>query len=289
MLKILITGATGFIGTHLIKLLQGRHEIIILDRRRPITLPESSIEWLGVDLCKPLDYSKLPEKVDAVIHLAQSMFYRQFPDKAENIFDVNVHGTFHLLQYARHAKVESFIFASTGGVYGYGPKKFLETDPVNPSNFYGISKLASELLIRAYEPFIRSVIFRFFFVSGPGQEKMLIPGLWNKVKTGETLTIKGDSGLHINPIYVGDAVRVIDAALEPFVSGIFNVAGDEVVTIRELIGLVEQVVGKKASIKRMEDQEPVDLVGDNTRMKELLNVRPEIPLREGLRNMVREE
>jgi nucleoside-diphosphate-sugar epimerase len=276
------------------------------------------MEWFEGDFCEPFDFSNLPPKIDVIIHLAQSKFYRQFPDKAGDIFDVNVQGTFRLLEYARIAKAESFIFASTGGVYGYGAKKFLETDPVNPGNFYGISKLACELLLKAYEPFFRTVIFRFFFVYGPGAKKMLIPGLWNKVKTGETLTIKGDSGLHINPIYVGDAVRdkvktgetltikgdsglhinpiyvgdavrVIDAALEPFVSGIFNVAGDEVVTIRELIGLVEQVVGKKASIKRMEDQEPVDLVGDNTRMKELLNVRPEIPLREGLRNMVREE
>jgi nucleoside-diphosphate-sugar epimerase len=286
MSKILITGAAGFIGTRLIKLFQGSHEIIFIDRRRPDALLENNIEWLGLDLSEPLNFSDLPGKVDAVIHLAQSRFYRNFPDKAQDIFDVNVQGVFQLLQYVRRAKVESFIFASTGSVYGYGPKKFLETDPPNPGNFYGISKLASELLIRAYEPFFRTVIFRFFFVYGPGQEKMLIPGLLKKVKTGETVTIKGDSGLRVNPIFVGDAVRVFDAALHPSVSGIFNVAGDEIVTIRELIGLVEEVVGKKASIQHTEDSEPGDLVGDNTRMKELLNVFPKISLREGLGKMV---
>jgi nucleoside-diphosphate-sugar epimerase len=286
MVKILITGATGFIGTHLIKLLQGRHEMILLSRRPPDTLAENGIEWLGIDLSEPLDFSHLPDKIDVVIHLAQSRFYRQFPDKAGDIFDVNIQGTFRLLQYARHAKAESFIFASTGGVYGYGPKKFLETDPLNPNNFYGISKLIGENLLRAYEPFFRSVIFRLFTVYGPGEENMLIPNLLEKVMTGETLTIKGDSGLRINPIYVEDAVHAFDVALQQPISGIFNVAGDEVVTIRDLIEIVEEVVGKEASIKRMKDHEPGDLVGDNTRMKELLKVLPEIPLREGLRKTV---
>ena len=114
---------------------------------------------------------------------------------------------------------------------------------------------------------------------------MLIPGLLEKVNTGETLTIEGDSGLRINPIYVGDAVRVFESALQQSVSGIFNVAGDEVVAIRDLIGLIEQAVGKKASIQSSKDHEPGDLIGDNTRMKELLNVLPEIPLREGLKKM----
>ena len=286
MSKILITGAAGFIGNHLITRLQRHHEIIALDRRRPDTLFENGIEWLGEDLSLPLKFSNLPGKVDGIIHLAQSRFYRQFPDKAGDIFDVNVQGTFRLLDYARRAKAESFIFASTGGVYGYGAKKFLETDPVNPGNFYGISKLAGELLLQAYEPFFRSVIFRPFSVYGPGQDNMLIPGLLEKVKRGETITIEGDSGLRINPIYVGDAVRVFDSSLQQSVSGIFNVAGDEVVTIRDLIGLIEEAVGKKASIQRNKDHEPGGLIGDNTRMKELLNVFPETPLYEGLRKMM---
>ena len=286
MSKILITGASGFIGTHLIKCIQQHHDITIIDCKRPDALTGDNIVWLERDLCKPLDFSDLPEKIDTVIHLVQSKFYRQFPDKAEDIFNVNVQGTFRLLEYARSAKAESFIFASTGGVYGHGPKKFHESDPVNPDNFYGISKLASEFLLQAYEPFFRCIIFRFFFVYGPGQEKMLIPGLFKKVKKGEPLTIMGDSGLRVNPIYVEDAVRVIDAALHQPVSGIINVAGDEVVTIRELIGLIEKVANKKASIEHFNDHEPGDLVGDNTRMKKLLNVFPKIPLLEGLRKMV---
>jgi nucleoside-diphosphate-sugar epimerase len=286
MSKILITGATGFIGIHVIKLLEGHHEIILLSRKRPGILRESSLEWRGVDISEHLDFSNLPNKVDVVIHLAQSRFYRQFPDKAGDIFDVNVQGTFRLLEYARRAKAESFIFASTGSVYGYGSKKFLETDPVNPSDFYGISKRVGELLLQSYEPFFRTVIFRFFFVYGPGEEKMLIPSLLKKVKKGETIIIEGNPGLRINPIYVGDVVRVFDSALNQSVSGTFNVAGDEVVTIRELVGLVEEVVDKDALIQHTKHHGSGDLLGENTRMKKLLDVFPETSLREGLRKMV---
>ena len=286
MARILITGATGFIGTHLVRLLLGRHEIILLSRKKPDTIPESGVEWFGIDLSKPLNFSNLPDKVDVVIHLAQSRFYRQFPDKAEDIFNVNVQGTFRLLEYARHAKAESFLFASTGSVYGYSSKKFLETYPVNPIDFYGVSKRVAELLLQSYEPFFRTVIFRFFSVYGPGQEKMLIPSLFEKIRSDKTITIEGNPGLRINPVYVRDAVRVFDTALNKPISGIFNVAGDEVVTIRDLVGLVEEVVDKDALIQHTKHHGSGDLLGENTRMKKLLNVFPETSLREGLRKMM---
>jgi nucleoside-diphosphate-sugar epimerase len=260
--------------------------MILISRRRPDSLTESGIKWFGIDLSEPFDFSSMPDKIDSIIHLAQSNFYRQFPDKAGDIFDVNVQGTFRLLEYARHAKAESFIFASSGSVYGYGPKKFLETNPVNPNDFYGFSKRAGELLLKSYEAFFRTVILRFFFVYGPGEEKMLIPNLLNKVRTGETVTIEGNPGLRINPIYIKDAVRVFESALDQSVSGIFNAAGDEVVTIRDLVGLIEEVVHKKVKVQHTKRQRSGDLIGENTRMKEILNVLPETSLREGLRRMV---
>jgi nucleoside-diphosphate-sugar epimerase len=115
---------------------------------------------------------------------------------------------------------------------------------------------------------------------------MLIPSLLKKVKKGETIIIEGNPGLRINPIYVGDVVRVFDSALNQSVSGTFNVAGDEVVTIRELVGLVEEVVDKDALIQHTKHHGSGDLLGENTRMKKLLDVFPETSLREGLRKMV---
>jgi nucleoside-diphosphate-sugar epimerase len=289
MSKILITGASGFIGTHLIKLFEGCHEMILLSRRQRDSIVKRGIRWLNIDLSEPSDFSKLPDEVDVIIHLAQSEFYRQFPEKAEDIFNVNIQGAFRLLEYARYAKAKLFIFASTGSVYGYGSKEFLETDAVNPADFYGVSKHMGELLLRCYEPFFRTVIFRFFMVYGPGQDKMLIHSLLEKVKKGEIITIEGSPGLRINPIYIGDAIRALDSALHHPVSGVFNVAGDEAVTVRDLVRIIEKVLEKKASLHHTNHQKAGDLVGENSRMKKILNVLPEILLYEGLRKMVKGE
>ena len=115
---------------------------------------------------------------------------------------------------------------------------------------------------------------------------MLIYSLLEKVRKGETITIEGSPGLSVNPIYIGDAVRVFDSALHQSVSGVFNVAGDEVVTIQDIVGIIEEVLEKKASIRHAKHHRSNNLVGENTRMKEVLNVFPETPLRAGLRKIL---
>lgn len=282
-MKILMTGATGFIGGHLLRRLQTQHEIFALTRRQPPADLLAGVHWIRQDLTQALEYTRLPARVDAIIHLAQSKFYRQFPDRAEDIFAVNIYSTFQLLEYARQAGVECFIFASSGGVYGYSYEKFVETDPVSPLNFYLSSKYTAELLIANYQPFFRTVVFRFFFVYGPGQEGMLIPSLLHRIERGEEVVIEGNPGIGINPIYVGDAIRVFGPALHLRTSELFNVAGDEVVTITDLVRLMERVLGREALVRRTDAKPAGDLVGDNARMREVLGVGPQISLLEGLR------
>lgn len=281
-MKILITGATGFIGNHLVRLLLARHEIFALARKRPKSDFLNQAHWIEQDLTQPLDYSRLPKQIDAVIHLAQSKFYRQFPEQAPDIFAVNIHSTFQLLEYARRAGAECFIFASTGGVYGYSYEKFVETDPVSPLNFYLSSKYSAELLIANYQPLFHTVVFRFFFVYGPGQRGMLIPNLLGKVQRGEPVVIEGNPGLRINPTYVEDAVQVFEPALQLSTSALFNVAGNEVINLTSLVELMEQVSGKKASIQHTEANPGGDLIGNNERMKEVLGIQLETSLRQGL-------
>ena len=288
MAKILITGANGFIGHHLVSLLKDRHEIFALVRKGPDESISKDVRWIVQDLTKPLKYSRLPKHVNAIIHLAQSKQYKQFPEGAKDIFDINVYGTFELLEYARKTGVERFLFASSGGVYGYSYEKFVETDPVNPLNFYLSSKYTAELLLGNYRKFFRTIVFRFFFVYGPGQRGMLIPILINKVRRGETITIEGDPGLRINPIYVEDAVRVFESALQLQNSDLFNVAGNEHITITDLVRLIEQALRKKAVVKHIDKDSLGDLIGDNTRMKETLKVHPTISLFEGLKKMLEE-
>jgi UDP-glucose 4-epimerase len=286
MARILITGAAGFLGTRLVQLLQPHHELVALGRRVPEGAPWNNMEWVLQDLSEALDYSRLPDRVDAIISLAQSQHYREFPHQAEDIFAVNIRSTFELLEYARKSGTHYFMFASSGGIYGYSYEKFVETDPVNPLNFYLSSKYTAELLIANYQRFFRTVVFRFFFVFGPGQKGMLIPNLLHKVMHGDLITIDGNPGLRINPVYLEDAVRVFEPALHLQTSTLFNVAGDETVTIRDLVTILEKVTGKRALVQHREVNPGGDLIGDNARMREVLSISPRISLLEGLRNMV---
>ncbi len=282
----MITGATGFIGSRLLPLLRMKGEVFALVRGRPPDdYPE--VHWVEQDLSKPLVYSRLPKDVDIIIHLAQSRFYKEFPEVAKDIFDINVRSTFELLEYSRKIGVNCFVYASSGGVYGLKFMKFGEKSPVNPPNFYQSSKYAAELLIRNYRGFFRTVIFRFFFVYGPGQEGMLIATLVQKVLRGETLTIEGNPGLRINPIYVDDAIRVFGPALDLPKSDLLNVAGEEKVTITDLVDMIEKLSGRKAIVGYTDADPQGALLGDNRRMKEVLKVHPRVPLLEGLKEMVR--
>jgi UDP-glucose 4-epimerase len=284
-MKILITGAGGFLGRHLVAELGPRHDLVALTRRtRPPEL-EASARWVTCDL-RELDASVLPKRVDAVIHLAQSSRYREFPEGAEDMFAVNVSSTFALLEYARAASASAFALASTGGIYGRARTPVRETDRPRPTSFYFRSKLAAEALLDGYAGEFRTLAFRFFFIYGPGQQRMLIPTLAGQVAAREEVVIEGDPGLRINPIYVGDAARVFEPALRTSAAGTFNVAGDEQVTITDLVELVGDAVGERPRVRHEAASAEGDLVADVARMRDQLGVRAQVPLAEGLRLLV---
>ena len=281
-MRVLVTGAGGFIGRRALERLEVEHEVFPVVR----TAPDSSRDWIVHDLAQPLDTSRLPARIDAVLHLAQSRRYREFPAGAEDVYAVNVHSTFRLLEYARAAGAQCFALGSTGGIYGYSYEALVETSPANPLNFYLTSKHVAESLAGNYQSFFRTVVFRFFFVYGPGQEGMVVPTLLEKVRKGDQISIAGRPGQCINPIHVDDAVEVFAPALALERSDVFNVAGDEVVSIRDLVGVIEEAAGETAHIRHIDPQHEGDLVGDNSRMKEVLGVRPGVSLLDGIRSML---
>jgi nucleoside-diphosphate-sugar epimerase len=285
MFRILITGATGFIGSHLVRAIQDRHQIYGLVRRLSDKNLFTGVHWIEQDLTQPLDYSRFPNHIDVLIHLAQSRFYKQFPEKAKDIFDVNIHSTFQLLEYARQAGARCFVFASSGGVYGYSYEKFVETDPVTPLNFYLSSKYTAELLIGNYNKFFNTVVLRFFFVYGEGQKGMLFPRLLERAKRDETIIIEGQNGINMNPIYVGDAIKVFEPALT-VPSDIYNIAGDEKVSIKDLVLMMGGLVGKKVRLKHTKHGSSGDILGDNAKMKQKLKIYPKVSLEEGISRVI---
>lgn len=281
-MRILLTGAAGFIGRNALARLDGEHDLYPVVREAP----DETREWIVQDLTQPLDLSLLPERIDAVIHLAQSRRYREFPAGAEDVYSVNVHGTFRLLEYARGAGARTFVLASTGGIYGYSYEALLESAPANPLNFYLTSKHIAESLLVNYQALFETVVFRFFFVYGAGQGRMLVPTLIDKVRKGDVISIAGRPGQRINPIHVSDAVGAFLPALELGRSDVFNVAGDEIVSIRELVGVIEQATGEPAHVRHIDPEQEGDLIGDNSRMKDVLGIQPRISLLEGVRSML---
>ena len=245
------------------------------------------MQWIEHDLTDDLP-DTVPSAIDAVVHLAQSPAYRDFPEGAPDVFAVNVASTFALLDYARRASARSFVLASTGGIYDLSPTPIDEDAALAPSSHYFRSKYAAEVLMESYADLMATIALRFFFVYGPGQRGMLIPRLVERLRTGDTVTIEGDPGLAINPIHVEDAVRVFEPALSRETSGVFNVAGDEVVTVGALVEALAGLCGVEARVAHIETVRQGDLVAANGRMKGELGVEPRVALHDGLRGVVDE-
>ncbi len=259
-MTVLVTGATGFVGRHL------RLDGMLAPR---------------LDLTQPLN--RLPDRVDAVVHLAQSRRYREFPEGADDVLAVNVAATVALADYARRAGARTFVLASTGGVYGFGERPFHEDDPVAPIGFYQASKYAAEVLLAPYAESFTIVILRPFFVYGATQRGMLVASLARRVLDGATVT---GPGPRMNPIHVDDAVRAIEASLALEESAVINVAGDEIVTVADIARGLAAAAGVELAI---DEGEPAgDLVADTTRMRSLLGVTPQVSLAEGLRGVIDE-
>ena len=280
---ILITGATGLIGSHLMKSFGPDDTVYAISRGRPVP---GATHTLQLDLGQPWSIEQLPRGVDVVVHLAQSEHYRDFPQWAEDVFSVNTLSTVKLLDYARQSGVKQFVLASSGGVYGAGANSFSEDEAIvakGELGFYIGTRLCSEILSECYAAWMNVVSLRFFFAYGEGQRpNMLVPRLVDSVRTGRPIQLKGEDGLSINPVHVSDAVRAVRQAMQLQGSHKLNVAGAEVLSLRRIGEIIGDVVGKQPQFEVQVSSSNADLVGDISRMKSLLCV-PQVRFEQGVR------
>ncbi|HEY8159959.1 MAG TPA: NAD(P)-dependent oxidoreductase [Methylobacter sp.] len=273
--SIVVTGANGLLGRNAIEELSKRHEIHAVVRAIPDS-PVSGVSYHIVDLASDWDWGSLPKKTDAVFHLAQSKRMREFPEQALDIYQVNLGATAKLLDYARSAGAAHFVFTSTGGLYGAGAQAFGESSPLcSPEGvlkYYFDTKYCGEILAKNYADFMGVVILRPFFIYGPGQNStMLVPRLINSVRKRQLISINGETGIRINPIYVSDAVIALEATLGLQGQHTINIAGPEIVTLRRLV----EAIGEAMHIKpifNFSAGEPQDVVADINLMSQLLTV-----------------
>lgn len=281
-MTVLVTGGTGLLGQAVLPLLTRRGDVAAL--HRPGTEPQAvnGVRWIEQDLASPLS-ATLPDRIEAVLHLAQSPRYREFPDGAVDVIAVNTMATTRLLDYCRSAGGETFVYASSGAVTGAGPAPMTEDAPQASGNLYTVSKAAGEQVVAQFRSILRAHALRYFFIYGPGQRGMMMPGIIERVAAGQAVTLAGDDGIRLNPVYVDDAAHATVAALDLEKSATINVAGPETVTIRRIAELAGRELGVEPRFENGPGQ--ADFVASIERMSDLL-LAPATTPSQGLERMV---
>jgi nucleoside-diphosphate-sugar epimerase len=302
-MKCLVTGAAGFIGSHLCeRLLRDGHQVRGLDAfipyyPRPLkesnlaaARAHSSFRFVPIDLRSDAIDPHL-EEVEVVFHLAAMPgLTRSWTD-----FDLyegcNVTATQRLLEAVdRRRGLRRFLYASTSSVYGRyaSGDESLPTRPISP---YGVTKLAAESLCRAFseERGLPLVVLRYFSVYGPRQRPdMGYNRFVHALLTDGPLTVCGD-GLQVRGnTYIDDCVEASVAAAGALVGETYNVGGGEAVSVWDVIHKLEEIVGRKARIRR-EAARPGDqrhTCADTGRLARHLGWQPRVSLDAGLARQV---
>jgi nucleoside-diphosphate-sugar epimerase len=277
-MRVLVTGATGFVASHLLPSLASRHEVFALGHDASRIPSHNGIETLVADL-RVLDSFDLPP-VDAVVHLAQANV--PFPDGARDLFAVNTNATTALLEHGRSTNASRFIFTSSASVYGFGDRPWTETDPPVATDFYSATKLAAEHFVNAYRQFFGTTILRLVAPYGPGQRNRMIPRLIDSVRDGKPVTLNQGGRPRMNPIFVGDVVDVIERALESSGNHLLNVAGDQAYSIEEISASIGRALDLEPRFETGTSAAPGDIVCDNMAMKHALNMGGLVSLDEGI-------
>ncbi len=313
---VLVTGAAGFIGSHLVeRLLADGYSVWGMDNFDPFYARSIKEANLGAarshpqfrfaegDLRDPAFLAGLFDEVrpGAVIHLAARAGVRPSIEQPEEYHDINVTGTVHLLEAMRKAGTERLIFGSSSSVYGArtDERPFKEDEgadlPVSP---YAVTKRAGELLCHAYFHLhgLSCYCLRIFTVYGPRQRPDLaIHKFTRMLFTGGPITVYGDGGALRDYTYVDDTVDGVVRALERLgavtgpVFDILNLGAGRTVSVNELVGLLVEATGVEPNIEHLPPQ-PGDVPrtwADISRARELLGFEPHFPVEEGLKRFVR--
>jgi UDP-glucose 4-epimerase len=233
-----------------------------------------------------------PGRCENVIYLAQSPHWRTFPEGAADVFEINVHAALRAAEYARGAGTRRFLFASTGSVYSQTESAAHEDDPLQlnaPRNFYVASKLAAELLLQPYAELFHMITLRLFVPYGSGQHPtMLFPTLVQRIRSGRPIELHGGDGMRLNPVAAADVAEALARCLDLDQTATLNVAGPEVLTLREVGMQIGQDMGIAPAFELRPGPAPV-IVGDMQAMKACLGWAPGTVFADGLQTWEQEE
>jgi UDP-glucose 4-epimerase len=257
MMKILVTGGAGFIGSHLVdRFVEEGFGVKIIDNLSSGRLEnlaqyrgDSRVEVVMGDLKKMEDAIKAVDGVDVVFHFAANPEVRVSTINPEVHFNENVMATFNLLEAMRRRDVKEFVFASSSSVYGEPEQIPVSEDaPIRPVSVYGASKAACENLIHAYVKLygIKAVILRYANVVGPRLRHGVVWDLINKLrKNPNELEILGDGKQVRSYIYIDDTIEATITAWRKSLSNfnVYNVASEDWLTVDEVADEVIKAMG----------------------------------------------
>jgi UDP-glucose 4-epimerase len=250
MSTVLVTGGSGFIGSHVVdRLLAAGHEAVIFDLRPSEHHPRDEVPFVRGDVA---DVERLCDAMcgcDAVIHMAAAADVNAVEGAPLDAEERNARGTLNALEAARRSGVERFIYASTIWVYSDTPAACQdESCPLRaPAHIYSATKLAGELYCHSYRELygVESTILRFGIPYGPrARPGAVIPAFVSRALAGEPLTVAGDGTQSRRFVYVEDLAAGVVAALDPLAAGrTYNLVGAEDVSIAEIAYAVRAAIG----------------------------------------------
>ncbi len=312
-MRILVTGAAGFIGSHLAEALLARGDRVTgLDNFDPFydrSIKEGNLaglretpgfHFLEGDIRSAGDLDRAfgadPEGVpEVVVHLAALAGVRPSVENPLRYQEVNLGGTAQVLEAMRRHGTGRLVFGSSSSVYGNNEKvPFAETDAVDyPISPYAATKRAGELLCHAWAHLFdfRVTCLRFFTVYGPRQRPDLaIHKFARMILAGETLPLYGDGSSRRDYTYIDDILQGVIAAIDrPVPFRIYNLGESRTTELRELVRLLGDALGVTPAVahKPMQPGDVRQTFADVTRASEELDYRPSVPVAEGIPRFVR--
>lgn len=278
-MHVVVTGAAGFIGSHTTeRLIAAGHRVTGLDsfdsylyssdrkrenaaalERRP------GFRLVTGDICDPAAVAEaIGSDADVVCHLAALAGVRPSLAEPQKYLRTNIVGTGVIVQRMRDLRLRRLVFASSSSVYGARPgavEAFREDDPcLTPASPYAATKRMNELYLASYRDLfgLGVTALRFFTVFGPRQRPdMAIMKFLAAIAAGQTITLYGDGSSRRDYTFIDDIVSGVVAAIErvaPEQYEIYNLGGTNTISLRELVTVIERVVGKPAVIDWQPDQ-----------------------------------
>ncbi len=306
IMKILVTGCAGFIGSHTCEFLLKRGDMVLgIDNINDYYDINKKLENLKIlekynnfvfkkeDICDTTSITNW--KPDKIIHLASMAGVRYSIENPALYEKVNIGGFINILEQAVKNNVKQLVYASSSSVYGLNKKvPFSESDEIKTCNSpYACSKMAMELFARTYYQLyeIKNIGLRFFTVYGPrGRPDMAPYKFLNSIKNGDKFKKYGDGTSSRDYTYIDDIVNGIIAALDNkknIECEIYNLGNSSPVTLNEFISICEKVSGKTALYDQIEEQlgDVPHTYADISKAKKDLDYEPKINLADGLKKL----